>query len=83
MPKIAGHNYHDIRLEMESMANPKAPRNNNDNDRNNAQRELYLARALYRCGDSEGIGEAILRRYADDIRTCYARFATNTLKSAY
>lgn len=83
MPKIAGHDYHDIRLEMESMANPKAPRNNNDNDRNNAQRELYLARALYRCGDPEGIGEATLRRYADDIRTCYARFATNTLKSAY
>lgn len=80
MPNVAGHDCHDIQKEMEAMAAPTARLNPNNNPRNDAQRELYLARALYRCGDPEGIGEATLRRYASDIRTCYARFATNTLK---
>jgi hypothetical protein len=38
-------------------------------------RELILARALFRCGDHEGLGERILRTYAQDLRGHYARHA--------
>ena len=39
-------------------------------------REISLARALYRCGDHEGTGEAILGEYAEDIRGPFARHAS-------
>ncbi len=38
-------------------------------------RELILARALFRCGDHEGLGERILRTYTQDLRGHYARHA--------
>ena len=47
--------------------------------RNNSLRELILARALYRCGDYEGLGEKILKQYASDLRGHYARHATAVL----
>jgi len=43
-------------------------------------RELYLARALYRCGDYEGLGKKILKEYARDLRGHYARHAQTILK---
>ena len=36
--------------------------------RRRSLRELLLARALYRCGDHEGMGETILRGYTRDLR---------------
>jgi len=48
--------------------------------RNESLRELVLARALYRCGDYEGIGEKILKEYARDLRGHYARHARTVLK---
>jgi len=42
-------------------------------------RELMLARALYRCGDHDGLGEKILRQYASDLRGHYARHARAVL----
>jgi hypothetical protein len=42
-------------------------------------REIVLARALYRCGDHEGRGEAILREYQQDLRGLLARHATAVL----
>ncbi len=47
--------------------------------RNNSLRELVVARALYRCGDRDGKGEAILRQYAADLRGHYARHARAVL----
>ena len=47
--------------------------------RNNSLRELILARALYRLGDQEGLGERILRTYAADLRGHYARHARAVL----
>ncbi len=44
------------------------------------QRDLTLARVLYRLGDYEGIGEKILRQYARDVRGHYARHAQGVLK---
>jgi flavin-dependent dehydrogenase len=42
-------------------------------------RELTLARALYRCGDFRGKGEATLRRYHKDVRGVFARHAAAVL----
>ena len=47
--------------------------------RNNSLRELVLARALYRCGDSGGVGKKILETYARDLRGHYARHAQAVL----
>lgn len=43
--------------------------------RNNALRELHLARALYRCGDLEDLGRGILLSYAADCRAAFSRHA--------
>ncbi|HSW02524.1 MAG TPA: FAD-dependent oxidoreductase [Sedimentisphaerales bacterium] len=42
-------------------------------------RELILARALYRGGDHNGLGEKTLRQYAQDLRGHYARHALAVL----
>ena len=41
--------------------------------------ELLVARALYRCGDYEGLGEQILRAYTGDLRGHLARHAQAVL----
>jgi flavin-dependent dehydrogenase len=50
--------------------------------REGALREIVLARALYRCGDCEGLGETILREYAADLRGLFARHARGVLDGA-
>ena len=47
--------------------------------RNHAVRELLLARALYLCGDYDGLGEKVLREYAQDLRGHFARHAKAVL----
>ncbi len=42
-------------------------------------REIALARALYRCGDHEGLGAAILREYERDLNGLFARHAAAVL----
>jgi flavin-dependent dehydrogenase len=44
-----------------------------------AVRELALARALYRCGDWEGLAERTLRQYTQDLRGHFARHARAVL----
>jgi glycine/D-amino acid oxidase-like deaminating enzyme len=43
--------------------------------RNRALKELHLARALYCCGDKDGLGEQSLTRYAMSLQGHYARYA--------
>ncbi len=43
-------------------------------------REIVLARALYRCGDHQGLGAAILNEYRSDIRGLFARHAAAVLR---
>ena len=50
-------------------------------ERNRALKELHLARALYRCGDKEGLGASILRAYTDDYNNHYARHAKGILSA--
>ncbi|UCE47240.1 MAG: hypothetical protein JSW47_16750, partial [Phycisphaerales bacterium] len=62
-------------------ARRRTPASPVDNDtRNKSLRELILARALYRCGDYEGLGQRILKEYSRDLRAHYARHAGAVLK---
>jgi hypothetical protein len=50
--------------------------------RNKSLRELILARALYRCGDHEGLAEKILNTYANDLRGHHATHAKAVLRKS-
>jgi len=50
--------------------------------RRDSLRELLLARALYRCGDYEGLGKKILLAYTKDLRGHLARHAKAILDAA-
>ena len=72
---MAGHSHTSIAEAQEALTDDP-----NENDvRNRALRELYLARALYRCGDPDGLGEQLLRAYTSDIRGHFARHANAVL----
>lgn len=55
------------------------PSSTDNKQRNESLRELVLARALYRCGDHEGVGERILQAYVQDLRGHYSRHAQAVL----
>jgi hypothetical protein len=44
-------------------------------------REITIARALYRCGDYHGLGEAVLKEYRADLRGLLARHAAAVLSA--
>ncbi|MFC1635937.1 FAD-dependent oxidoreductase [Planctomycetota bacterium] len=75
-PGIRGHAFTEINRAMSET--PDSPVDTTT--RNKSLRELILARALYRCGDYNGIGETILNQYANDLRAHYARHANAVLK---
>jgi hypothetical protein len=53
---------------------------NENTVRDRALRELHLARALYRCGDSSGLGRQVLEAYSRDRRGHFARHARSILQ---
>ena len=75
-PGTSGHAVTDIEAALKD--NPAS--GTDTTTRNRALSELYLARALYRCGDYQGLGEKILRQYANDLHGHYARHARAVLK---
>jgi len=75
-PEMAGHAYTDLNVATRNI--PASPVDNST--RECSLRELILARALYRCGDYEGLGEKILKDYAQDVRGHYARHALAILQ---
>jgi hypothetical protein len=76
-PGIAGHAWTSLNDALANM--PSSPVDTRA--RNVALRELYLARALWRCGDRQELAAGILERYARDIRGHFARHARMLLKS--
>ena len=52
---------------------------NAEQTRRESLRELMLARALYRCGDYNGLGRKILETYTHDLRGHLARHAQAVL----
>jgi hypothetical protein len=77
-PGISGHSFLEIRDVIERT--PVKPTRSDTSTRNHSLRELILARALYRCGDQKGVGEAVLKNYAIDYRGHYARHAKSVLQ---
>ncbi len=77
MPGISGNAVTDIKTAL--IKNP--PSGTDTTTRNAALTELVLARALYRCGDYQGIGEKVLKQYSQDLHGHYARHAAAVLKS--
>jgi len=78
-PGIQGHAFTNIdRARLETPDNPV-----DTSTRNKSLRELILARALYRCGDYKGLGEKILKEYANDLRAHYARHASAVLQQKH
>jgi len=66
---------------MTSVKDLSAKEAGKGNERNMCLRELALARALYRCGDYDGVAEKVLKQYALDLRGIYALHATAVLKA--
>ncbi|MDR2472316.1 MAG: FAD-dependent oxidoreductase [Tannerella sp.] len=52
---------------------------NDTSTRNDALKELHLARALYFCGDKSALGETILRNYASGLQAHYSNYARYAL----
>lgn len=75
-PDMAGYAFTEI--EEARQRTPASP--TDTSTRNQSLRELFLARALYRCGDYEDLGEKILKEYARDLRGHYARHAGAVLR---
>lgn len=77
-PHMRGHAFRDMAVIRRGL-----PRSSTETTpRNHALRELHLARALFRCGDHDGLGKAVLREYAEDFRGCFARHARAVLAGA-
>ena len=74
-PGVRGHSISSYAEARSSVV----PGHEDTSTRNLALKELHLARALYLCGDKDGIGEEVLRRYADGLQGHYARFAQEIL----
>ena len=77
-PGIMG-NVHST-IEISRRGNGPEDDTNAVEPRRESLRELLLARALYRCGDYEHLGEKILRQYVDDLRGHFSRHAQAVLK---
>lgn len=76
LPGVRGHVMPDIQT-----AKKLAPKFKNDvTTRNNSLRELILGRALYKCGDLNGLGNQILNEYSKDLRGHYYRHAAGVLQ---
>jgi hypothetical protein len=75
-PGMSGYHHPDI----ETAITREVPGGTNaETTRRDSLRELLLARALYRCGDYQAIGRAILEHYAHDLRGHLARHARAVL----
>jgi hypothetical protein len=76
-PGIAGHAHLSIDV---AIADETPGGTNSEQTRRESLREIALARALYRCGDSAGLGEKTLRQYTHDLRGHLARHAQAVLE---
>ncbi len=73
---MTGHAMTDIKKAIEM-----TPANATDTStRNNSLRELVLGRALFKCGDYNGLGNDILQQYSKDLRGHFYRHASGVLK---
>jgi hypothetical protein len=75
-PGMTGYAHHTVQDAIDR----GAPGGTNaEQTRRESLRELMLARALFRCGDHQGVGRKILEAYAQDLRGHLARHAQAVL----
>lgn len=75
-PNMTGH----VHTTVQQAAARGVPGGTNaEQTRRESLRELMLARALYRCGDHQGLGRKILQSYTQDLRGHLARHAQAVL----
>jgi hypothetical protein len=67
---------------MRGFALTELPRGDDVEHRTESLREITLARALYHCGDCEGLGRTILEEYSCDLRGLFARHAQAVLSDS-
>ena len=78
-PGMSGH----VQATIQESIQQETPGGTNaEQTRREALRELLLARALYRCGDSHGAGRQILEAYTHDLRGHLARHAKAVLEQS-
>jgi flavin-dependent dehydrogenase len=78
-PEMSGHVHASIEVARER----NVPGGTNAvQSRRESLRELMLARALYRCGDYEGVGAKILQQYVNDLRGHLSRHAQAVLDAS-
>ena len=70
-PDMMGYAITDINSDVKATGNET---------RSQPLREIILARALFRCGDHEGLGSQILTTYSNDLRGLFAQHASAVLK---
>jgi hypothetical protein len=76
-PNMMGHIHETVEIAKQK----GVPGGTNaEQTRRESLRELMLARALYRCGDHDGLGARILRQYTKDLRGHLARHAQAVLE---
>ena len=75
-----GVRYHSMSTYAEARRKV-VPGLNDTSTRNRALKELHIARALYMCGDKDGLGEEVLQRYKNGLQGHYARYAEEILNS--
>jgi len=77
MPGISGHHVTNLKDAITTVNQDP-----NDNSvRNNCIKELFLARALYLCGDFNSKGKEILENYVNDLHGSYAQHAQSILNT--
>ncbi len=76
LPGVRGHAMTDIQEAIRQTP----PSRTDTSTRNNSLRELILGRALYKCGDYNGLGNQILLEYSKDLRGHYFRHANGVLQ---
>ena len=75
-----GMRFHSLGSYAEARSKA-VPELNDTSTRNSALKELHIARALYMCGDKDGLGEEVLQRYMNGLQGHYARYAQEILNS--
>jgi flavin-dependent dehydrogenase len=83
-PGMQGHamlTLNDALTELDNNGKgPNPVKNSSYPKRTRALREIILARALYKCGDYNSLGENILKTYQKDMRGLFVRHANKILK---
>jgi flavin-dependent dehydrogenase len=77
MEGVTGHHVTDLKHARDGAV----PSTVDVSIRNKVLREIYIARALYRCGDDKQKGAQILKNYRNDLHGHYFRHASGILSN--